>query len=88
MAHFVMLSKVECQWCEKAKKIINDAFPESTLVEIKVENPSPLRDFMLTMGWRTVPQVWWIDEDGPSHIGGYDEVRDAYSEEGTGASIV
>lgn len=85
---FVILTKPNCDWCTRAKDILYEQFPKEQIVEISVENPSTLRFFMLQMGWRTVPQVWWIDEDGPSHIGGYDDVRDAYSDEGSGASTI
>lgn len=88
MAHFVMLTKPNCNWCTRTLDILSEQFPKDRVVQISVENPSTLRDFMLQMGWRTVPQVWWIDEDGPSHIGGYDEVRDAYLDKGEGASDV
>lgn len=60
--HFVILTKENCPWCERAKALIEKA--GNTYAEFLVPEHPVLRDFLYANGVRTVPQVFldgeWI----------------------------
>lgn len=75
MADFVILTKPDCKYCNEAKKLLTEK--GQTFDEFSVENPSQLRDFMLAMGLKTVPQIWTThvdDHHGPHFIGDYTDL--------------
>ena len=74
MIKFVMISKDDCPWCEKARKFM---FEKGIDVDIvKVEPNSSLREFMLLMNWNTVPMIWEVYGGTTRYfLGGYDELK-------------
>jgi glutaredoxin len=78
---YVMLTKKDCDWCDKAKALIAEKDPETPVMEFVIEQPSQLRDYMIAMGMTTVPQIWWVEEDyAPLVIGGYNELVQTYED--------
>lgn len=60
--HYVILTKPNCPWCERAKSLIQKA--GDTYEEFDVPSNEVLRQFMYANGVRTVPQIFldgeWI----------------------------
>lgn len=71
---FVIISKPNCPWCDKAKKLLTDEglkFHEVATTEHRM-----LRPVMIAGGLTTVPQVFMMAEHGNyEHIGGYTELE-------------
>lgn len=80
MMKFVMISKDDCSWCEKARKLM---FQKGIDVDIiKVEPNSSLREFMLLMNWNTVPMIWEVyDNHTRFFLGGYEDLIRVWGED-------
>lgn len=70
MQKFVILSKPECKWCDKAKSALQQA--ELEYVELDIYQNTDLQSFMIHSGLLTVPQVF---RNGHL-IGGYSDLED------------
>lgn len=66
----VLLTKPECVWCERAKELLRDnnmEFRDFSLVEHEI-----LREFIITQGLRSVPQIYINGK----HVGGFEGLKD------------
>lgn len=66
---YVIISQVNCGYCEKAKKLIEEH--EYEFEELDVE---PLKPFLKALGLTTVPQVFEIFEGMVFHVGTYEDL--------------
>lgn len=66
---FVVLSRPNCVWCDRAKELLRDH--NATFAEFDVNEVIPLKDFIAANGLTTVPQVYM---DG-THLGGYQNLK-------------
>lgn len=69
---FVIIGKKNCTWCDKAIKLL-----DSRVSHIQYFDVGSYPDILpLLDGFRlfTVPQIWHVDEDGPYHVGGYQDL--------------
>ena len=72
---FVIVTKPDCPFCDKAKKLIrmnDDSFSEYSVAEHPI-----LRDFLKSNDLHTVPQIYLKGY----HVGGYTDLEDFYEEE-------
>ena len=72
--HFVILTRPNCGWCEKAKNVIKshgDTYKEFDILEY-----SHLRDFMIANDQTTVPQIYRTG----GWIGGFTELQHYYKD--------
>ena len=67
--HYIVLSRPECPWCERAKALILST--GGTYVEFNVREFTQLRDFLVANGVATVPQIF---QDG-EWIGGFEDLQ-------------
>jgi glutaredoxin len=67
---FVILTKPECHWCDKAKAALQQA--EIPYFELNIYEKTDLQVFMIQSGLVTVPQVY---RNG-HRIGGYEALED------------
>lgn len=65
---FVIVTKSNCTWCDKAKDLLADW--EIFFSEISVDHNDELRTILKAFGQTTVPQIFF----GTTHIGGYTEL--------------
>jgi len=70
LSDFIILTKDDCQWCDKAKALLNRE--GYTYQEIKYDGSPMAKLLMKTNHWKTVPQV--LDSEY-EHIGGYDHLE-------------
>lgn len=54
---FVIVSKPDCPWCDKAKSLLRSR--EESFSEFSVAEHPILRDFLYANGMKTVPQIWY-----------------------------
>lgn len=69
MPHFVILSRPDCGWCNKAKNFITSR--GDTYQEFDIYENAQLREFLKANGVATVPQIF---EDG-EWIGGFEDLQ-------------
>lgn len=65
---FVVVTGLNCPWCEKAKDLLRQVDP--SFLTFSVEVFPVMRDFLKGQGLRTVPQVY----HGGERVGGYEEL--------------
>lgn len=67
---YVIISKPDCPWCEKAKRLLQ--FNDQTFSEYSIAEFPIFRDFLRDNGLTTVPQIFW---EGHC-IGGYADLEE------------
>lgn len=65
---YVVVSKPECPWCDKAKALLH----ENNIDFINISPDQTVREFFVAQGLATVPQVY---VDG-KRIGGYEDLKE------------
>lgn len=69
---FLILSKEDCVWCDKAKALIKENGDDFTEVDYK---SSPVIVLLMKKSWlKTVPQIWADTPSGKEYIGGYEDL--------------
>lgn len=73
MPHYVILTKPNCPWCEKAKQLLTEN--DLKFTEYNVEEYPMFKDMLYSLDMKTVPQIitknYWI--------GGYAALEDAFA---------
>lgn len=67
---YVIISKPDCPWCDKAKSFLrsrDESFSEFSIAEYPI-----LRDFLKQNNLHTVPQIFWKGD----LIGGFTDLED------------
>lgn len=73
---FYILTKENCQWCDKAKFLLEKKGVPYGAFNYRTH---PLFPFLLKSAkLSTVPQIWADTPDGKVHIGGYQELEDYF----------
>lgn len=71
--HYVILTKPNCPWCEKAKQLLTAN--AMTYTEFDVTEHADYREFLYALDTKTVPQIftkgYWI--------GGYTDLEEAFA---------
>lgn len=69
---YVVVGTNDCKWCDKALGLLRDRGEAFVYYDTTIfrDIAALLRGFNLT----TVPQVWLVNEAGPYHIGGYEDL--------------
>lgn len=63
---FVIITKKNCPWCDKAKEALNQH--KKFFVEFSLESHTILMSFLKVQGFTSVPQIWYQGDVIP---GGY-----------------
>jgi len=71
MAHYVVVTSKTCPWCDRVKELLTSK--GHTFKEIDV---APVKEFLISNGLTTVPQVYINGE----HVGGYEDTKAALEE--------
>lgn len=66
---YKVYGRTDCSFCDKAKAML-DRFKEE-YVYINVDNDDEALGFIVTSGYKSVPQIFYNDE----HVGGYNELQ-------------
>lgn len=66
---WVVLSRPNCSWCDRAKELLRSY--QVSFTEFDINQATQLKDFVLANGLTTVPQVY---VDG-THVGGFENLE-------------
>ena len=78
---FTMITKSDCEWCDKAKELIASKGEKVTAYDYK-EHPTIV--LLMKKSWlKTVPQIWAETPIGKEYIGGYEDLVDWFNERKT-----
>lgn len=69
---FYIMTKENCQWCDKAKFLLNKKGAPYGAFNYKTHPMFPL--LMKKAGISTVPQIWVETPEGKTYIGGYEDL--------------
>lgn len=69
---YIMVSKENCPYCDKAKQLITST-KGGSVVHYSLEESRWILDLFKKAGLKTVPQIWTF---GGEHIGGYTELKE------------
>ena len=81
MMTFLILSKEDCVWCDKAKALIKEKGDTYTEVDYKT-NPVIVL-LMKKSSIKTVPQIWVDTPNGKEYIGGYKDLDKFFHKQGS-----
>lgn len=69
---FVIYTRNDCPFCDKAKNLIKEN--GETYLEVSIYEEIGALQYLKDQGFKTVPQIW-LDK---KHIGGYTELLQYY----------
>lgn len=69
---FLILSKHDCVWCDKAKMLIKEN--SDAYVDVDYKDSPVIVMLMKKASLKTVPQIWADTPDGKVYIGGYEDL--------------
>jgi glutaredoxin len=78
MMNFLILSKENCVWCDKAKMLIKEMGDD--YVEFSYKSHPVIVLLMKEASLRTLPQIWAETPEGKVLIGGHLDLVNWYSE--------
>ncbi|CAB4124421.1 Glutaredoxin [uncultured Caudovirales phage] len=67
---FLILSKEDCVWCDKAKRLINDF--GGSWVSVDYKDSPVIAPLMKFAEMTTLPQIWADTPSGKMYVGGYE----------------
>jgi glutaredoxin len=74
---YTVVTRDNCQFCEKAKAILDEKEIPYRVINLQSLENRWLLNLIRSAGFSTVPQVW--DKDG-THLGGYSELKSSLSD--------
>lgn len=74
MIMFLILTKDDCPWCDRAKALLEER--EAPYGAFHYKDHPMLVPLMKKAGLKTVPQIWVDTPDGKHYIGGYEDLVD------------
>ena len=78
---FYVLTKENCEWCDKAKFLLNKKGAPYGAFNYRTHPMFPL--LMKKAGISTLPQIWVETPIGKEYIGGYDDLVDWFEHQRT-----
>jgi glutaredoxin len=70
--NFLILSKEDCGWCDKAKALINEC--GGSWVSVDYKDSPVIKPLMKLSYLKTVPQVWAETMVGTEFVGTYEDL--------------
>ena len=77
---YVIFSKSECPFCQRAKAILEDRDLRHHIIDFKEEQRGILQEIKVAASWNTVPMIFQVADDGVIKlIGGCSELESLLS---------
>ena len=72
MEFYNLFSTKTCEYCEKAKKLLEDNLKSYQVIYL--EDTPGAKEYLLSLNLKTVPQIWVHVNNVAMFVGGYDDL--------------